>query len=75
MPLSSFKNVTDVDELAWEREHSPVGPGHPADGAGQADPTGRLLNAFSPETQWGKLQQIWDWVWILVLKKYPKGMK
>lgn len=45
-----FKNVADVDELAWEREHSPVGPGHPVDGAGQMDPTGRFLNGLSPDT-------------------------
>lgn len=45
-----FKNVADVDELAWEREHSPVGPDHPVDGAGQMDPTGRFLNGLSPDT-------------------------
>lgn len=29
---SFSENATDGDELAWEGEHSPVAPGHPAAG-------------------------------------------
>jgi hypothetical protein len=44
-------------------------------GAGQADPTGRPLNALSLTHNEGNYGQVGAQVWILVVKTYPKGMK